>query len=150
MEAILKKKLDSDLKQALRSGDQVKLSTLRMVVSAAKYAEIAKQAPLEDSDVLGVIAKEARQHEESILAFKQGNRPELVAKEEAELAILQQYLPKQMTRDEIIAEAQKIINEVGAKGPGDKGKVMPRLIAQLKGKADGREINEVVTKLLSS
>ena len=100
--------------------------------------------------ILGIIAKEARQHQESIESFKQGNRQDLVAKEEAELAILNEYLPQQMTREEIVAEARRVIGEVGAQGPGDKGKVMPRLIAQLKGKADGREINVVVTELLSS
>jgi len=73
-----------------------------------------------------------------------------LAKEEAELAILQQYLPQQLTHDEIIAEARRVIQEVKAQGIGDKGKVMPKLIAQLKGRADGREINEVVTELLSA
>ena len=105
---------------------------------------------MEDSDVLGIIAKEARQHQESIEAFKQGNRHDLVAQEEGELAILQEYLPRQVTRDEIVAEARRVIEEVGAQGAGDKGKVMPKLIAQLKGRADGREINAVVTELLGS
>ena len=122
---------------------------MRLVLAAVKNAEIAKQAALEDGDILGVIAKEVKQHQESIEAFRQGNRQDLVAKEEAELAVLQEYLPEQMTRDEVLAEARRIIEEVGAQGPGDKGKVMPKLIAQLKGRADGREINEVVTELLS-
>jgi len=150
MEPVLKQKLNDDMKQALRSGDKVKLSTIRLLLSAVKYMEIARQAALTDADVLGVIAKEVKQRQESILAFKQGNRPDLVAKEEAEMAILQAYLPEQMTRDEIIAEARRVIAEVGAKGIGDKGKVMPKIIAQLKGKADGREINNIVTELLSS
>ncbi len=147
-EANLKQKLADDLKQALRRGDKVSVSTVRLVMAAIKNAEIARQAALGDSDVLGIIAKEARQREESIAAFKQGNRPDLVAQESAELAVLQGYLPQQMTRDEIVAEARRIIAEVGAQGPRDKGKVMPKLIAQLKGKADGREINAVVTELL--
>jgi hypothetical protein len=150
MEPVLKQKLNDDMKQALRSGDKVKLSTLRLLLSAVKYTEIARQTALTDADVLGIIAKEVKQRQESILAFKQGNRPDLVAKEEAEMAILQAYLPEQMTRDEIIAEARRVIAEVGAKGIGDKGKVMPKIIAQLKGKADGREINNIVTELLSS
>jgi len=147
--ADLKEKLNNDLKQAMRGGDTVRRSVIRLVLSAIQNTEIARQAALEDSDVLGVIAKEARQREESIEAFKQGNRQDLSAKEEAELSILQEYLPQQMTRDEIVAEARRIIEEVGAQGPGDKGKVMPRLIAELKGKADGREINTVVTELLN-
>ena len=145
----LKRKLTDDLKQAMRDGDTVKRSVIRLVMAAIKNAEIARQAALEDADILGVIAKEVRQHKESIEAFKQGNRQDLVAQEEAELAMLEQYLPRQMTREEIMAEARRVIAEVGAQGLSDKGKVMPKLIAQLKGRADGREINEVVTELLS-
>ena len=148
-EAGLKQKLAGDLKQALRGGDKVKCSVIRLLVSAIHNTEIARQAKLEDADIYGVIAKEVRQRQESIDAFKQGKRDDLVAQEEAEMAILQGYLPQQMSREEIVAEVQKVIAEVGASGPGDKGKVMPKLIAQLKGKADGRLINEVVTELLS-
>lgn len=150
LETGLKQKLESDLKQALKSGDKTKLSVIRMVLAAVNNAEIARQGALADVDILGIISKEVRQREESIAAFKQGNRPDLVSREEAEKAILQAYLPQQMTRDEIITEARRIIAEVGAQGARDKGKVMPRLIAALKGKADGREINAVVTELLGS
>lgn len=150
METSLKDKLNSDLRQAMRSGDTVKRSTIRMVLAAINNAEIARQAKLADGDILSVIAKEIRQHQESIDAFKQGNRPDLVANETAEMAILQSYLPRQMSRDEIAAAAKRIIGEVGANSPNDKGKVMPKIIAELKGKADGREINAVVTELLSS
>ncbi len=146
---ILKQKLTDDLKQAMRDGDTVKRSVIRLTMAAIKNAEIARQSTLEDGDILSIIAKEVRQRKESIEAFKQGDRPELAAQEEAELAILQEYLPQQMTREEVIAEARRVIEEVGAQGLSDKGKVMPKLIAQLKGRADGREINEVVTELLS-
>ena len=122
---------------------------VRLVLAAVKNAEIAKQATLEDSDILGVIAKEARQRQESIEAFKEGNRQDLVTQEEGELAILQEYLPQQMSHEEVVEAARKVIEEVGAEGPRDKGKVMPKLIAELKGKADGREINAAVTELLS-
>ena len=146
----LKQKLTDDLRQALRGRDKVRCSVIRLVMAAIKNAEIARQATLNDTDILGVIAKDVRQHQESIDAFRQGNRQDLVAQEEAELAVLKEYLPQQMTREEIIVAARQVIAEVGARGPGDKGKVMPRLIAQLKGRADGREINAVVTELLSS
>jgi uncharacterized protein YqeY len=149
-EAGLKQKLNEDLRQALRSGEKAKLFTIRLLLSAIKNAEIARMAVLEDADILGVIAKEVRQRQESIEAFKKGNRADLVAQEEAEMAVLQSYLPKQMTRQEIISAAKQVIAEVGASSPADKGKVMPKLIAQLKGKADGREINAVVTELLAS
>jgi len=146
----LKQKLMDDLKQAMKSGDEVKRSAIRLLMAAIKNAEIARQAGLEDADIFGIIAKEIRQRKESIEAFKQGNRQDLVAREEAELAILEKYLPQQVTREEIVEAARRIIEEVGAQGPGDKGKVIPKIIAQLKGRADGREINAVVTELLTS
>ena len=149
-ESALKQKLADDLKQAMRDGDKVRRSAIRLAMAAIKNAEIARQAVLEDGDVLGVIAKEVRQRKESIEAFKQGDRQELAAQEEAEMAVLEQYLPQQMSRDEITAEARRVIEEVGAESIRDNGKVMPPLIAKLKGKADGREINEVVTELLGS
>ena len=149
-EVNLKQKLTDDLRQAMRDGDTVKRSTIRLVMAAIGNAEIARRGTLEDTDILGVITKEVRQHHESIDAFKQGNRQDLVAQEEAELAVLQGYLPQQMTREEVVAAARRVIEEVGALGPSDKGKVMPKLVAQLKGKADGREINAVVSELLTS
>ena len=149
-ETNLKQKLTDDLKQAMRSRDTTGRLAIRLVMAAINNAEIARQATLEDADILGIIAKEVRQRHESIEAFKQGNRPDLVAQEEAELAVLQQYLPPQMTREEIAEAARRVIAEVGAEGPGDKGKVMPKLIPQLKGRADGREINAVVSELLGS
>jgi uncharacterized protein YqeY len=150
VEANLKQKLETDLRQAIRAQDTVRRSTIRLVMAAVRNAEIAKQTTLDDTGILGVIAKETKQRQESIEAFKQGNRPDLVAREEAELAILQEYLPEPVTKEEIVAEARRIISEVGAQGPRDKGKVMPQLIAKLKGRADGKEINAVVTELLGS
>jgi len=146
----LLQRLKEDLKQALRNGDKVRVSALRLVLANIHNAEIARGAPLDDDDVRGVVAKQARQHRESIDAFSKGNRYDLVAKEEKELAILQEYLPKLMSREEIAAVARQVIEEVGARGPGDKGKVMAKLMAQLKGKADGREVNAVVSELLTS
>ncbi len=148
----LQEKLRTDLNQALKSGDKVRRSAIRMVLAEIKNTEIA-QGPntvLDDNGVLGVLAKEARRRKESIEAFQKGNRPDLVAIEEAELAVIQEYLPKSMSTEELEAHVRKVIQEMGASSPRDKNKVMPRLIAELKGKADGRAINEVVTKLLGS
>ena len=142
--------LREELKEAVRRQDRVRRSTLRGVLAAAKNAEIAQGAPLDETAMLGVIAREVRLRRESIDAFSQGNRQDLVAQEEAELAILLKYLPQQLTREEIIAAARRMIEEVEAKGPQDKGKVMSKLVAQLKGKAEGREINEVVSGLLTA
>lgn len=145
----LKLKLSDDLKQALKGGDTVKRDTIRLVLSAINNLEIAKQAKLSDGDVLGIFAREIKQRQESIDAFTKGGRQDLVGKEQAEMVILQSYMPAQVSHDEIVATAHRIIQEVGAHGPADKGKVMPKIIAELKGKADGREINNIVTELLA-
>lgn len=146
---MLQEKLMNDLKSAMKSGDKQRKLVISLVRASIQNAEIAKQKTLDDAGVLDVIAKEARQRRESIVEFKKGNRPDLVAKEEAELAILLEYLPQQISREEIITAARQVIEEVGAQGPGDKGKVMQKLMPQLKGKAEGNVINEIVTGLLS-
>ena len=149
MEANLKEKLEADLRQAMKDRDNVKRSVLRLLLAAIKNAEIAKRGSLDNPDILGIVAREVKQRNESIEAFKQGDRQDLVAREEAEMTILKEYLPRQLSREEVIVEARQVIEEVGAQGPRDKGKVMSRIMAQLKGKADGREINEIVTELLN-
>ena len=142
-------RLREDLNQALRKGDKTRLSVIRLLISNINNAQIAKGAPVDDGDVVAVMNKQARQHRESIDAFRKGNRPDLTAKEEAELAVLSEYLPQQMSREEIVAAARKVIEEVGARSPGEKGKVMSKLMPQLKGKAPGAEINAVVMELLA-
>jgi len=132
----------------MRARDELKTSVLRLLLSAVNYAEIAQQKKLDDGGILQVIQKEIKQRRESIEAFEKGNRPELAAKEKAEMAMLQAYVPAQMSRDEIITIVQQILAEVGAKGPGDKGKVMQKLMPQVRGKADGNEVNAIVTELL--
>jgi len=149
-EAKLKQKLVDDLKQAMKSGDTVKRSALRLVMAAITNAEIARRATLEDGDILGIIAKDIKQRQESIDAFKQGNRQDLVAQEEAGMAIIQPYLPQQLSHEEVVEAARSVIREVDAQGPADRGRVMSRIMAELKGRADGREINEVVTELLKT
>ncbi len=146
----LQQRLRDDLKEAMKAGDKNRISVIRLVLAGIKNAEIASRAALDDSSVLGVIAKEAKQRKESIEAFTKGGRSDLVSAEEAELAILSEYLPEQMSRDEIAAAARKLVDEVGAQGPADKGRVMPKLIAQLKGRAEGKEINEVVNEILAA
>ena len=145
----MQEKLRADLKQAVKGGDYTCRSLLRLVLAGVKNAEIDKGAPVDDSGVIDVISREVKRHRESIAEFRKGNRPDLVAKEEAELAILLEYLPPQMSREEIAEAARKIMEQVGARGPGDKGKVMSQLMPQLKGRAEGREINDVVSELLA-
>jgi len=143
-------KIRTDLEQALRKSDKLRCSVLRLALSGVRNAEIAQQKTLDDSGILIVIDKEAKMRRESIEAFEKGNRPDLVAKETAELAILLEYLPEQLTRQEIVEAARKVISELGAASPKDKGKVMSQLMPQLRGKAQGQEVSEVVTELLSN
>lgn len=145
----LLEKLKQDLKSAMRAKDELRVSVLRLLLSAINYAEIAQQKQLDDAGIIGVIAREIKQRRESIEAYEKGNRPDLASKEKQELEILQAYMPAQMGRDEIISLAHKIIAEVGARGPADKGKVMQQLMPQVKGKADGNEVNTIVTELLN-
>jgi uncharacterized protein YqeY len=144
----LREKLDTDLKSAMRSKDELRKLVIRSLLSSMNYAEIAKQKKLDDTGIIEVVAKEIKQRKESIEAYTQGHRQDLVDNETAEMAILQEYMPAQMSREEITSIVQSVIAEVGAKGPGDKGKVMQKLMPQVKGKADGSEVNNIVTELL--
>ena len=146
----LKDSIREALTKALKGQQKTEVATLRLLLSEIKNAEIAQQKPADDSKVLDVIAREAKRRRESIEAFSRGNRADLVAQEEAELAILMSYLPEQMSRDEIISVARQVVDAVGARGPGDKGRVMSQLMPQVKGKADGREVSDIVSELLSA
>ena len=146
----LEEKIRTDLEQALRKNDKLRCSVLRLALSSLRNAEIAQQKTLDDGGILIVIDKEAKMRRESIEAFEKGNRPDLVDKEKAELAILLEYLPEQLTREKIVAAARKVISETGATSPKDKGKVMSQLMPQLRGKAQGQEVSEVVIELLSN
>ena len=144
----LQERLIEDLKKAMRQKDDLRRSTIRFVRSAIGYEEIAQQKPLDDAGVVSVLSRLARQHQESIAQFKLGNRPDLVAKEEAELAIVREYLPQQLTLQEITQFVQQAIAESGAKGPAELGKVMGNLMPKVKGRADGSQVSRIVRELL--
>ncbi len=146
----LQERIASDLKEAIRKEDRIRRSALRLALSGIRNAEIAQQRVLDDAGVIEVLTKEAKQRRESIEAFRRGNRQDLISQEEAELAILLEYLPQPLARDGIVALARKVIAEVGAKGPGDKGRVMGQLMPQLKGRAEGKEVSTIVSELLAS
>ena len=146
----LKDKIKEALKAALKRQQKTEVSTLRLLLSEIRYAEIAQQKPADDGKVLDIVAREVKRRRESIEAFSKGNRGDLAEQEEAELGILMSYLPKQMSREEIVAAARAAMDVVGARGPSDKGRVMGQLMPQLKGKADGREISEIVSELLAA
>ena len=145
----LKEQLAADLKDAIRQRDQRRRNVLRLTLAAPHNAEIAARQDLDEAAVLAVLTKEAKQRRESIEEFRKAGRQDLIEKEEPELAILSAYLPQQFSREEIAQAARKAIEEAGASGPGDLGKVMPVLMQQVRGRADGREVNEVVRELLA-
>lgn len=133
----------------MKSHDVVRRETIRLCLSAIHNEEVARRAPLDDASLLGVLGKQAKMRRESIEAFRKGDRAELVAKETAELAVIEAYLPAQLGEDLIRAAVDRIIVETGASGPGDQGKVMQKAMAELRGKADGKLVAGIVTKQLA-
>ena len=150
----IRDQLTEDLKTAMRQQDERRKLTIRSVIAGIKTAETELDAAgervrLSDTDILGLIARQARQREESIAEFRKGGREDLAALEEAELAILRAYLPQQMTREEIEAEVRQVIAELGDDGAKDLGAVMKPLMARLKGRADGRLVNQIAREILA-
>ncbi|MBN1857055.1 MAG: GatB/YqeY domain-containing protein [Dehalococcoidia bacterium] len=141
--------LRADLKVALKQGDKCRLSIVRILLAECRNEEKARMHALDDDGVIDVLSREARKRKESIEAFRAGNRPDLVAEEEAALAIITPYLPEQMGRDELIVVAREAVTASGATGPKDRGRVMSQLMPKVKGKASGKDVNEVVTELLA-
>ena len=146
----LKERLQDDLKDALRARDERRKSVIRMALAVITNAEVEHGGDLDDPGVTAVLQKEARQRQDTIAELRQTDRSDLLAKEEAELAILEEYLPKLLSRDEIVAEARQVVAEMEATGMGQMGPVMSALMSKLKGRVDGRLVNEVVRELLSA
>ena len=143
----LKEKINSDIKDAMRSGDTVRRDTLRFLDSAIKNAEIEKkkkETGLNDEEVLEVIARSVKQRNDSIKQYTDGGRPELAEKEKAELEILKAYMPEQMSEDEIKKVVKEIISSAGTVNASDMGKIMGQVMGKLKGKADGNIVKKIV------
>ncbi len=134
----------------MRSRDQSRLDALRFLKSAIQLEEKARQKPLDDEAVLQVIVKQVNDRRESIRMFTQGNRDDLVAKESAELTVLEAYLPPQLSHDDLVEMVRQVVAEVGATTERDKGRVMGRLMPLVRGKADGAEVNALVSQVLQS
>ncbi|MFQ6100527.1 MAG: GatB/YqeY domain-containing protein [Anaerolineae bacterium] len=145
----LKQRLRDDLKEALRARDERRKSVIRMALAAITNAEVERGGDLDDASVAAVLQRQAKRRLDAIAELRQANRPELLAEEEAELAILEAYLPRLLSREEIVEEARQVIAETGATGMGQMGAVMRQLMSKLKGHADGRLVNEVVREMLS-
>jgi uncharacterized protein YqeY len=142
--------LEDDIREAMRQRSQARLDALRFLKFAVQAVEKERGQALDDQAMVEVVAKQVNDRRESIRAFEQGSRNDLVAKEAADLSVLEEYLPPQLTEEEIVELVSAVINEVGAAGPRDKGKVMGKLMPQVRGKADGAEVNRLVTGLLES
>jgi uncharacterized protein len=149
--ATVRERIDADIKDAMRSKNELTTSVLRMLKSAIKYKEVEPGAtgPLDEASILQVIGTLIKQRRDSVEQFKSGGRPELAEKEEAEISVLQNYLPKQLSADELRAEVQAAITEAGAKSAKDMGAVMKLLTPKLQGRAEGRAISEEVKNQLS-
>jgi uncharacterized protein YqeY len=145
----VKEQLDVELKQAMRDKDALKLSVIRMLKSAIKYREIELIKPLDDAGVLAVISSEIKRHKDSVEQYKAGNRMDLADKEEAELKILQGWLPAQMGVEEIQRLVEAAVLKANAQGPKDMGAVMKLLMPDTQGKADGKVVSELVKARLS-
>jgi len=145
----LAEQIEKDVITAMKAKDAVKVSTLRMLKSAlGNYLIQMKKNKAEDPEVLGIVAKQAKQRRESVESFEKAGRKDLADKEKIELAILESYLPKQMTDDELRAAVQSAITSSGAKGPADIGKLMKVLMPAIQGKADGKRVQETVKAIL--
>jgi uncharacterized protein len=140
--------LSAQLLEAMKKRDSVRTSTLRMLIASLRNKEIERKKPLTDGEAIDVLQVEAKRRKESIEGYKAGNRADLVAKEEAELSVITAYLPEPMGAEELKGIVQAAIQSTGAKGPQDMGRVMSAVMPQLKGRADGKQAQQVVQQLL--
>ncbi len=148
--ATIRERLDADLKEAMRAKDELKTSVIRMAKSAIKYKEVeGTNKVLDEAGILNVLTTMVKQRRDSIEQYKAGGRADLAEKEEKELALIQSYLPQQLSAAELTAEVAKAIGEAGAKGPKDMGNVMKIVTPRLKGKAEGKLISDEVKAQLA-
>lgn len=145
----LKARLENDLKTALKSKDTLTTAVLRLVLSALKNEELSKRAKLDDNAVISVLSTLVKQRRESITAFEQGGRIDLANKEKAEIEIINKYLPKQLSNEEIEGLVDEAVSETKAASVKDMGKVMKVLMPKIQGRADGKLVSEIVKKKLS-
>jgi uncharacterized protein YqeY len=144
----LREKIDDDVKEALKSGAKDKVSTLRMLNAALKNKQIDKRRPLTDEEVVETVRSLIKQRKDSIEQFAKGGRQDLVDKESAEVAVLEGYLPQQLSREEVESLVRDAIAKTGAQGAKDMGKVMKALIPAIGGRADGKLVSELVKHAL--
>lgn len=146
---MLQERMDSELKDAARAQDKRRLTTLRALKSAVKYREIEKGLALDDAEILQVVSTLIKQRRDSVAQFTAGGRPELAGIESAEIALLEAYLPQQLTDDELAALVREAISQTGAKTPREMGAVMKALSPKTQGKAEGKRVSDAVKAALA-
>lgn len=146
----LKQRIDHDAKGALKSKDVLRLGVLRMLKSEIKYKEIDKGSELSNDEVISVLSSSIKRRKDSIEQFGKGGRDDLVSKEKAELEVILGYMPEQLTEEKLSQIIHQAIKEANATGPSDLGKVMKLIMPQVKGKADGKMVNQLVSSHLRS
>lgn len=153
---MLKQQIQADIKEAMKAKDSISLEVLRMAISSInakekeKFYQLGQEAFLTDEEVVGVIVSEVKKRRDAIALYEQGGRPELAESEKAEIAILQKYLPEQLSGEELKKMAAAAVEKTGAKEMKDMGKVMAELAPQIKGRADGSEVSRIVKELLGA
>jgi uncharacterized protein YqeY len=147
----LRERLDADLKAAMKAKDELKLSVVRMLKSAVKYREVEgeKAVTLDEAGILQVVATEIKRRRDSVEQYRAGGREDLARKEEAEIVILQGYLPAQLSEAELRAKVDEVVARVGAKGPKDMGAVMKALLPEVQGRAEGKAVSDLVKQRLA-
>ncbi|MEY2618466.1 MAG: hypothetical protein RL522_1468 [Pseudomonadota bacterium] len=145
----LKERITDDMKAAMRAKDSERLGAIRMLTAAIKQKEVDDRVELDDAGVIAIVDKLIKQRKDSIEAFQKAARQDLADKEAAEMVVLQVYLPARLSADEVAAEVKAIVAELGAKGPGDMGKVMGAVKTRLAGKADMGQVSAAVKAALA-
>jgi uncharacterized protein YqeY len=145
----LKERISEDMKNAMRAKDTARLGTIRLLQAAMKQKEVDERVTLDDTAVIAIVDKLIKQRKDSVAAFVQANRQDLADVEQAEIGVLEVYLPQRLSADEITAAVKAIVASVGASGPGDMGKVMGAVKAQLAGKADMALVSAAVKAALA-
>jgi hypothetical protein len=144
----LSERLNEDMKQAMKSQDKFRLSVIRMIRSSIKNIEIDQRRTLDDGEVIDILSREIKQRKDALQEFEKAGRSDLVESAQAEIAIISEYLPKQLTEEELQSIIQETIREVGASSKADLGKVMSALMPRIKGRADGKLVNRLVQQQL--
>jgi len=146
---VTKSELETELHSAMRSGDDLRKRTLRMILSSVKLAEVEKRGELDEAGMQAVLQREVKTRQEAIADAEKAQRPDLAAATHAELAVVQAYLPAQLSPDELEQMTRQAITATGAAGPQDMGRVMKEIMPKLQGRADGKTVNEIVRRLLN-